>query len=121
MVDKMAPQFLEVPGRAAEQGVDAIPDFSEQIVTIHAVVVLRVSNHRLNRRAPFEQFAQLRGKIPPSGDVNRDRLRMIAWPAKALINKRFLGSDSRYPLDLSQGRFQGCSIIGIIVGGIDPD
>src|SRR5262245_60531564 len=79
MVDKMAPQFLEVPGRAAEQGVDAIPDFSEQIVTIHAVVVLRVSNHRLNRRAPFEQFAQLRGKIPPSGDVNRDRLRMIAW------------------------------------------
>ena len=55
----MAPEFLEVPGSAAEQGVDAIADFSEQIVAIHAVVVLGMANHRFNGRAAFEQLAQL--------------------------------------------------------------
>ena len=95
MFDKMAPEFLEVPGSAAEQGVDAIADFPEQIVPIHAVVVLGMPNHRLNGRAAFEQLAQLRREIPPARDVDRDRLRMIALPAKALIDKRFLGPDSR--------------------------
>ena len=78
-------------------------------------------DHRLNGRASFKELAQLRREIPPSRNVDRDCFGMIALPAKPLIDKRFLGPDSGYPLDLSQGRFQGHAIIGIVVLGIDFD
>src|SRR5215475_6516938 len=78
-------------------------------------------NHRLNGRPPFDQLAQLRREIPASRDIDRHRSRVRALPAKALINKRFRGADSRYPLDLSQRWFQGCSILGLVVCGIDSD
>jgi hypothetical protein len=121
MFDKMAPQFLEDPGRAAEQGIDAIPGFAEQIVAIHSVIVLGMSNHWFNGRASLEQLAQLWREISSACDIDRNGFRMIALPAKPLIDKRFLGPDSRDPLNLSQGRFQGCSIIRIVVCGIDAN
>src|SRR6187200_3768915 len=121
MGDKMAPEFLEIPGCAAEQSVDTIADFSQQIVPVHAVIVLGMPNHGLNRRASFEELTQLGREIAPASDIDRDRLRMIALPTKALIDKGCLGSDSCQALDLSQGRFQGHSIIRIVVDGIDPD
>lgn len=85
------------------------------------MVVLGMPDHRLNRRAAFEQFAQLGGEIPAACDIDCDRFGMIALPAKALIDKRFLGPNPRHTLDLGQCGFQSRSIIGIVVLGIDPD
>ena len=59
MGDKMAPEFLEVPGAGAEPGIDAIPGFSQQEVAVHAVIMLAMPNHWLNRRAAVKEFAQL--------------------------------------------------------------
>src|SRR5215510_11110497 len=83
--------------------------------------MLGMPDYWLNRRAPFEQFAQLRGEIAPSGDVDCHGFWMIVLPAKALIDKRLLGPDSRQPLDLRERGFQGRPIIGIVGCGIDPD
>src|SRR5580765_1157945 len=80
-----------------------------------------MSDYRLNSRASFEELTQLGRKISPARDIDRNRFRMIVLSAKALINKRGLGPDARYPLDLGQRRFQGRSIIRIVMDGIDPD
>ena len=46
---------------------------------------------------------------------------MIALPAKALIDKRFLRPDSRHAFDLGQCGFQSRPLIRMVVRGIDPD
>ena len=90
----MAPEFLEVPGCAAQQGIDAIANFSEQKVPSHAVVMLRMPNHRFDGRAAFEQLAQLRREIAASRNVHRHSLRMITLSPKALIDKGLFRADS---------------------------
>ena len=70
------------------------------------MVVLGMPDHRLNRRASFEQLAQLWREISSARDIDRNRFRMIALPAKALIDKRFFRPNSRHPLDLSQAGFK---------------
>jgi hypothetical protein len=87
----MAPEFFEVPGTSAQQGIEAIPQFPRPIVPSHAGVVLGMPAHRLNRRAPVESLAHLGGEIPATCAIDCDRPGMIALAAKALIDKRFLG------------------------------
>jgi len=84
------------------------------------VVVFGMPNHGLNCGAAFEQLAQLGREISSACDIDRNGFRMIALPAKPLIDKRFLGPDSRQALDLGEGGFQRHSIIGIVVDGIVP-
>jgi len=77
-------------------------------------------NHGLNRRSPLEQFVQLRGQIPPARDVDCCCFRMVALPAKALIDKCFLRVGPGQALYLGQRRFNVAPIIGIVVCRIDP-
>ena len=95
MFNEVAPEFLEVPGRAAKQSVDTIADFAEQIIPIQAVVVFRMPNHRFDGRAAFKELTHLRREIPSARNVHRHSLRMIALPAKALIDKGVFRADSR--------------------------
>ena len=59
----MTPEFFEIPGRAAEQGVNPIAQLSSQIVAVHAVVMLGMANHRFDGRAAFEELTQLRRPV----------------------------------------------------------
>ena len=90
----MAPEFLEVPGCAAQPGIDASANFTEQKVPLQAVGMLRMPNPRFDGRAAVEQLAQLRREIAASRNVHRHSLRMITLSAKARIDKGLCRADS---------------------------
>jgi hypothetical protein len=84
------------------------------------MVMLGMPNHGLNRRSPIEQFAQLRGQIPPACDGDCLCFRTVALPAKAVIDECFLRVGSGQALYLGQHGINVVSIIGIDVCCIDP-
>ena len=77
-------------------------------------------DHRLNRRPPFEQLAQLGGEITSPRAVNGHCRGVIPLSAKAFIDKRFLRPHAGEAFHLGEGRLERGPVIRVAGFRIDP-